>query len=109
MLVWPLVAKGLGLAAITAPGAVLLGHLFPQGLALAGRDDAALIPWAWGINGAMSTVAAGLTPLLAQAWGFNTVLLIAGGLYAAILALPAYAQWRGSPVSGARESMAAAE
>lgn len=109
MLAWPLVAKGLGLAVIAAPGAVLLGHLFPQGLAHAGRDDAALIPWAWGINGAMSTVAAGLTPLLAQAWGFNAVFLIAGGLYAVILLLPAYARLRPSISAQPRDALAAAE
>ena len=96
MLVWPLLAKALGLAAIIAPGALLLGHMFPQGLAFAGRDDPTLIPWAWGINGATSTVAAGLTPLLAQALGFNAVFLIGAGLYAAILLLPAYA-WSGPP------------
>ncbi len=109
MLVWPELAKGLGLAAIIAPGALLLGHMFPQGLAFAGRDDAALIPWAWGINGATGTVAAGLTPLLAQAWGFNAVLLLCAGIYATILLLPAYS-WARQPIhSGADDALAAAE
>lgn len=109
MLGWPMVLKGLGLAAIIAPGAVLLGHLFPQGLSLAGRDDAGLIPWAWGINGAMSTVAAGLTPLLAQAWGFNAMLLVVAGLYAVILLLPAYANRQSRPSLRTGDALAAAE
>lgn len=108
MLAWPLALKGLGVAILVAPGGVLLGHLFPQGLALAGRQDAALIPWAWGINGAMSTVAAGLTPLLAQAWGFNAMFLLAGCLYAVILLLPAYAQRRPSSAPSPQDILAAA-
>ncbi|MEE8272924.1 MAG: hypothetical protein V3R98_14525 [Alphaproteobacteria bacterium] len=107
MLGWPLVAKALALTAIVAPGALLMGHLFPQGLALAGRDDAALVPWAWGINGAMSTISAGLAPLVAQAWGFRVVILIAAAIYAIILVLPPYR--RGRTASGiAVESVAAA-
>ncbi len=109
MLVWPLIAKGLGLAAIVAPGALLLGHMFPQGLAHAGREDSALIPWAWGINGATGTVAAGLTPLLAQAWGFNAVFLLCAGIYATILLLPAYAWSQPVRPVEAADALAAAE
>lgn len=90
MLGWPMVAKSITLMAIIAPGALLMGHLFPQGLAAARQDDPALVPWAWGINGATGTVAAGLTPLLAQAWGFDALILLGTAIYAAILLLPAY-------------------
>jgi len=109
MLDWPLVAKGLGLAAIIAPGALLLGHMFPQGLAFAGNEDPALIPWAWGINGATGTIAAGLAPLLAQAWGFNAVLLLCAGIYATILLLPAYAWSRPAGQAARADALAAAE
>ena len=109
MLGWPLVAKALALTAIVAPGALLMGHLFPQGLALAGRDDAALVPWAWGINGAMSTISAGLAPLVAQAWGFRVVILIAAAIYAIILVLPPYRRHRTASGIAAESVAAAAE
>ncbi|MFP4004062.1 MAG: hypothetical protein ACLFV8_09825, partial [Alphaproteobacteria bacterium] len=90
MLAWPLAFKCVGLLALIAPGALLMGHLFPQGLARAGAEDRTLVPWAWGINGALSTISASLAPLAAQAAGLDTLFLIAAGLYAAILLLPAY-------------------
>ena len=95
LLGWSMAAKALALMMIIAPGALLMGHLFPQGLAAARRDDPALVPWAWGINGATGTVAAGLTPLLAQAWGFDALILIGTAIYAAILLLPAYGRQPG--------------
>jgi len=86
-LAWPVISKGLLIAAVVAPGAILMGHLFPQGIALAAKDDIALVPWAWGINGATSTIAAGFAPLSAQAWGFHTLFIIAAGLYGLIAVL----------------------
>jgi hypothetical protein len=108
MVTWPLLGKGLGVAAMVAPGALLMGHLFPQGLAVAGREDAALVPWAWGINGAMSTVSAGVAPLLAQAWGFNVLILVAAGLYAVILLLPPYRRGRAADELDAQQIPAVA-
>lgn len=90
MLPWPLLLKALGLIIVIAPGGLVLGQLFPRGLVLAQRQESALIPWAWAINGAMSTVAAGVAPLLAQAWGFQLLFFLSAGLYALILLLPAY-------------------
>jgi hypothetical protein len=88
----PLLLKGVAFAAIIAPGALLMGHLFPQGLIVAARDDSALIPWSWGINGALGTISAGLAPLMAQALGFHALYLIAAGLYAVIPILPTSAK-----------------
>jgi hypothetical protein len=99
MLAWPLVAKILGLMAFIAPGGLVVGQLFPQGLALAQRDDTALVPWAWAINGALSTVTAGVAPILAQAWGFSVLFYASAALYAAILLLPPYRSFRGQAVS----------
>ena len=92
MLSWPLMWKAVGLIAIIAPGGLVLGQLFPRGLVLASRQETALIPWAWAINGAMSTVTAGVAPLLAQAWGFQLLYFLSAGLYALILLLPPYAR-----------------
>lgn len=99
MLAWPLAAKIFGLVALIAPGGLVVGQLFPQGLALAQRDDTALVPWAWAINGALSTVTAGAAPILAQAWGFSVLFFGSAALYAMILLLPPYRSFRGQAVS----------
>lgn len=96
MLAMPMLAKAAILCAIIAPGAFLMGHLFPQGLAVAGKENAALVPWAWGINGAMSTISAGIAPLIAQAWGLNVLFVIGAGVYALILVLPPYGRRAGA-------------
>jgi len=88
VLTWPLLAKTLVLALLIAPGAILMGHLFPQGLALARQEDPTLIPWAWAVNGAMSAFIAGLAPLVAQAFGFQMLFYVAGALYGAVILLP---------------------
>ncbi|UCH74595.1 MAG: hypothetical protein JSU82_01710, partial [Rhodospirillales bacterium] len=73
---------------------LVVGQLFPQGLAMAQRDDTALVPWAWAINGALSTVTAGTAPLIAQAWGFSVLFYASAALYAIILTLPPYRRLR---------------
>jgi len=88
IIAWPLIVKGIVVAGLIAPGGVLMGHLFPQGLVLAVAEDSKLVPWAWGINGAMSTIGAGLAPLAAQVWGSSALFLGAAALYGAILVLP---------------------
>ncbi len=88
IIAWPLLAKGIVVAGLIAPGAVLMGHLFPQGLVLAVADDGKLVPWAWGINGAMSTIGAGVAPLAAQVWGSSALFLGSAVLYGAIVFLP---------------------
>ena len=75
-----------------------MGMPFPLGIARVGRESADLVPWAWGINGCASVVAAILATLLAVHFGFNVVALSAIALYSvAPLALaPGGASGRGS-------------
>ncbi len=82
MMTWPLFAKSFVLLLAIAPSFLLMGHMFPQGLKEATKEDPLLVPWAWGINGATGTIAAGMAPLAAQAFGFQAVMLMAGCLYA---------------------------
>jgi hypothetical protein len=84
----PLAIKALALTVLVAPGAMLMGQLFPRGLVSAQLEDPVLVPWAWGINGALSTIAAGVAPLFAQAVGLGALYVVAAGLYAALLLLP---------------------
>jgi hypothetical protein len=69
--------------ALIAPLAVAMGMPFPLGIARVARDGASLVPWAWGINGCASVVAAVLATLLAIHLGFTAVLLAAVALYLA--------------------------
>ena len=68
---------------LIAPLAFCMGMPFPLGLARVAATDADLVPWAWGINGCASVVAAILATLLAIDFGFTAVVAIAVGLYAA--------------------------
>jgi len=76
------------IAILIAPLGFLMGHMFPLGLIAARRQSLTLVPWAWGINGATSTVVAGLAPLLAQAWGFDLLILIGALSYGAAVLVP---------------------
>jgi hypothetical protein len=66
-----------------APLAFAMGHLFPLGLARTRERGAALVPWAWAVNGSASVSAAALAPLVAMRIGFSGLALVATGCYAA--------------------------
>jgi hypothetical protein len=69
-----------------APLGFLMGMPFPGGIRwLTLRGDEATIPWAWGINGAMSVIAAVLAAILATSIGFNWVLRIGALCYCVAL------------------------
>ena len=69
-----------------APLGVLMGMPFPKGIAWLERTSPDLIPWAWGVNGAVSVVASVLAALVALSAGF-TVVLVAGAIcYGAAIA-----------------------
>lgn len=68
---------------LIAPLAFAMGMPFPLGLASVAAQDETLLPWAWGINGFASVVAAILATVLAIHLGFNAVVLLALLLYSA--------------------------
>jgi len=71
-----------------APPGLLMGMPFPKGLALLERRGSpALIPWAWGVNGAVSVVASILAALLALSFGFSTVLAVGAVCYVGALVM----------------------
>jgi hypothetical protein len=55
------------------PLGFLLGTMFPKGIAYLEDRSPALIPWAWGINGATSVISAIGSALLALTFGFAFV------------------------------------
>ncbi|PYS75723.1 MAG: hypothetical protein DMF66_18685 [Acidobacteria bacterium] len=59
---------------------------FPTGLRLVGEDSAALVPWAWGVNGFFTVIGSVGALILGMAFGFKVVLVLAGACYLAALA-----------------------
>jgi spermidine synthase len=68
---------------LLAPLGFVMGLPFPLGLGRVSDSTPALVPWAWGINGCASVVAAVMATLLAMHVGFTAVLVLALGLYTA--------------------------
>lgn len=74
---WPLAARACVVLLLLAPLAFAMGMPFPLGLRSLGQASAGLVPWAWGINGCTSVIAAAAAPLLAMETGFRGLTLIA--------------------------------
>lgn len=84
----PLPARIALTIALLAPVGLLLGVPFAYGLRVLNERNPALIPWAWAVNGCLSVVGSIVTAILSMNFGFNAVLLLAGGIYlVAFLAL----------------------
>ncbi len=67
--------------ALIAPLASLLGVPFPVTLSRVAAQSAALIPWAWAVNGCASVTGAVLATLLAMHFGFTAVVILAAMFY----------------------------
>lgn len=65
------------------PVGFLMGIPFPSALQLMGERRARMVPWVFGINGAMSVFGSSASLLIAITWGFRTVTLAGAALYMA--------------------------
>jgi hypothetical protein len=72
---------------LLAPLGVLLGLPFPLGLRVVAQEAAALVPWAWGVNGFFSVIGTAMAVLLGMAFGFTAVLMLAALCYGIALAV----------------------
>jgi len=92
----------IGIAAlIIAPAAFCLGIPFPTGLSALSRNRPGLIPWAWGVNGALSVTGTVLARLVSVSEGFDIVLGLTAVLY--VLALLV---WSGNEAGSAKRAEA---
>lgn len=82
MLGAPLVLKALIAVVIIAPFGVCLGVPFPSGLSEISEVRPGILPWAWGVNGALSVTGSVLTRLISTSVGFVWVLVGVMALYA---------------------------
>ena len=67
--------------ALLVPMGVALGVPMPTGLRLLNARAPQMVPWAWGMNGAMSVLGATLAIFIAMNWGFQVTLLTASATY----------------------------
>lgn len=63
------------------PLGLAMGMFFPTGIQIVRRVNESFVPWAWGINGCASVVGTVLAVILAMAFGFRIVTLLAIGIY----------------------------
>ena len=63
--------------ALLVPIGIALGIPMPTGLRLLRQAAPEMLPWAWGINGALSVLGATLAIFIAMNWGFSTALAAA--------------------------------
>lgn len=71
-------AAGLG---VLSASAVVFGLPFPLALRAVGASRPELVPWAWGVNGCLSVLAAPLAVLTAMQGGFGAVNAAAAAAY----------------------------
>jgi len=79
----PRAARMLIAVAMLLPMGLALGMPMPTGLRLLSGRAPQMIPWAWGINGALSVLGATLAIFIAMNWGFRVTLLSASAVYLA--------------------------
>jgi hypothetical protein len=67
--------------ALITPAGVLMGMPLPAGVRLLAAGHPELVPWAWGMNGALSVIGATLAVFIAMNWGFSITLLTGATAY----------------------------
>ena len=66
---------------VIAPGAFFLGIPFPNGLNTLTEHKPRLLPWAWGMNGALSVTGTALAWILSVGFGFPFLLIAIAVIY----------------------------
>ncbi len=87
LLATPLVVRMALGALMLAPLGFLMGIMFPKGIARLEETAPHLVPWAWGVNGTMSVIAAAASALLTLTWGFQLVVWVGALCYAGTVLL----------------------
>lgn len=79
---------------LLAPVGVLLGMAYPLGIGVLRRFGEDLVPWAWGLNGALSVVASVLAIFIGSRYGFAFAFLTGVAAYALAFGVMALAPRR---------------
>jgi hypothetical protein len=68
---------------LVAPCGLLMGAMIPSAVRILGAAGSALVPWGWGVNGAMSVIGTSIATIIAIYGGFTTTFLVGAVMYAA--------------------------
>jgi hypothetical protein len=77
----PLPLRLAAAVAVTVPLGYLMGQPFPLAVSLLRRRREGLIPWVWGVNGALSVLGAMLALVLALNLGYTTTMFVGSASY----------------------------
>ena len=77
----PFIAKAIIAVVLIAPVAFLMGMPFPTGLSLLSANQKKLLPWAWGMNGALSVTGSVLAHVITIHFSFTILLFSALVVY----------------------------
>jgi hypothetical protein len=83
----PILAKAIITVGLLAPLGLLMGMPFPLGIKLLGEERGWMVPWVWGVNGALSVVASVLAVIIAIYNGFSFALALGAICYGCVLLL----------------------
>ena len=75
--------KALVAVLVVAPLGLCMGIPFPAGLSALSQNRRDILPWAWGMNGALSVTGSVLTRVISVSAGFTVVLACVAALYLA--------------------------
>jgi hypothetical protein len=70
---------------LLAPVGLLMGTAYPLGIGVLREFGDELVPWAWGVNGALSVVASVLAIYIGSRFGFRLAFLSGTAAYALAL------------------------
>jgi hypothetical protein len=69
-------------AILVAPCGLLMGVMIPSAVRVLGAKDSSLVPWGWGVNGAMSVIGTSVATLIAMYGGFTATFIVGAIVYA---------------------------
>jgi hypothetical protein len=82
LVAWPLAARITLAGGLVGLAGLLMGVMLPSGVRLLAKRDPEIIPWGWGVNGAMSVIATVGSTIVAIHHGYTTTLLWGAVFYA---------------------------
>lgn len=78
---FPREARVLISVAIIAPCGLMMGAMIPSAIRMLAMSESALIPWGWGVNGAMSVIGTSIATLIAMYVGFSATFFVGAVSY----------------------------
>jgi spermidine synthase len=74
-------------AVLVAPCGLLMGAMIPSAVRVLAAAKSSLVPWGWGVNGAMSVIGTSIATIIAIYGGFTATFIVGAVMYAVAGAL----------------------